>query len=224
MKTNHTTPYDFILRNYREPKTDDPVKKYLTHPETARVICAALNANGMPWAELEDGLQDVYVKALTAFREKAVPVPADLRAMKAYCATIAKNHAIDLLRKAEEDGEDVVEDCENLDELTPLEYGVTRERDPVDAGRQLEVLAQLFREHRMPADGVDILEGFAAGCTLKEIGADLKITLWAVRGRIDTMHKVFRERMKELGLLASAKPLRLIVSAPRAIETLRKAA
>ena len=44
-----------------------------------------------------------------------------------------------------------------------------RQRDPVDTGRQLEVLAQLFREKKMPADGVDILEGIACRCTREEI-------------------------------------------------------
>ncbi len=54
----------------------------------------------------------------------------------------------------------LTERCEP-DEHTPLECGV-EQRDPVDAGRQLEVLAQIFRERRMPEHGVDILEGVAS--------------------------------------------------------------
>jgi hypothetical protein len=50
------------------------------------------------------------------------------------------------------------------EEQVPLRSSGAR-RDPVDAGRQLEVLAQLFREKAMPPDGVDILEGLASRCT-----------------------------------------------------------
>jgi hypothetical protein len=76
----------------------------------------------------------------------------------------------------------------------------------------------------MPRDGVDILEGIASRCTLKKIAADLEINMWAARGRVDTMRKVFRARMAELGMLPSMQSLRVIVSAPRAIEMLRMAA
>lgn len=217
------TPYDFIQRHYREPATGDPVRRWLPHPEVARAICGALFAAGMPECELEDALQDVYVKALRAFRKKDAQVPGDLRAMKVYCAAIATNHTIDAQRRAARRERDFVGLCDNPDEYSPLEYGA-EQRDPVDARRQLEVLAQLFREGRMPEDGVDILEGVASRCTLKQIGADLGIGMWAVKGRIETMRKVFRARMVELGMLPSMQSLRVIVTVPRAIETLRMAA
>ena len=218
-------PFDFIQRHYRDPGGDDPIERWLPHPENARGICAALGAYGIPRNEIQDAMQEVYVKVLEAFRESKppIPIPADLRAMKAYCATAAKNYAIDTLRTAAGPAEVFVDSCENPDEFTPLEYGA-QQRDPVDADRQLEVLAQLFREGRMPKDGVDILEGVASRCSLKKIGEDLQISKAAVRGRMDTMRKFFRERMEELGLLPWTQPLRLIVSRPKAIETLRMAA
>jgi len=219
-----TTPFDFIQRNYREPKTDDPIQKWLPHPEVARAICAALALHGMLPQDLQDGLQDVYLKALTAFRGGNARVPADLRAMKAYCATIAKNHALKTRRDAARQSEDFAGNCDP-DEYTPLEYGVTRERDPVDRRRQLEVLAQLFREGRMPEHGVDILEGIASRCKLEKIAADLGITDRAVEGRIGTMRDLFRARIVRLGLVPGVEPLLLtIVSRPGAIETLRRAA
>jgi hypothetical protein len=110
------------------------------------------------------------------------------------------------------------------DEYTPLEYGVTRERDPVDARRQLEVLAQLFREGRMPEHGVDILEGIASRCKLKTIAKELELTDRAVEGRIGTMRDLFRARMVRLGLVPGVEPLLEIVSLPGAFETLRPAA
>src|ERR1035438_9201164 len=74
--------------------------------------------------------------------------------MIALCAEIARNHAIDLARKAECRKRDLMARCER-DEYCPPQFG-TKQRDPVDAGRQLEVLAQLFREGRMPDGGVEI--------------------------------------------------------------------
>jgi len=223
IKTPKKTPFDFIQRNYRESRSTDPTQRWLPHPANARCICRVFRAKGLPENEFEDALQDVYVKALGAFRERT-PVPVDLRGMKNLCAAIARNYVIDLQRKAakrERDGyAGLVEDA---DEYTPLEYGA-EQRDAVDARRQLEVLAQLFREGRMPQDGVAILEGIACRCTLKKIAKELGINMWAVRGRMDTMRKVSRARMAELGMLPSMQSLRLIVSAPRAIEMLRMAA
>lgn len=226
MNRTKATPYDFIQRNYRDPKGDDPIERWLPHPENARTICAALYANGMPQHELEDGMQEVFVRALRTLRKESARVPADLRAMKAFCADVARKYAISVLRmntRRERLGH--VGICEkDADEYTPLEYGAPVQRDPVDAGRQLEVLAQLFREGRMPERGVDILEGVASGCTYREIGEDLGITDRAVEGRMGTMHEKFRERMIRIGLLPAIQPLEAVVSTPEAVEVLRKAA
>lgn len=194
---------------------------FLTDPEVTAAVRGALLANGFKKQDVQDGVQDVYVKVLTAFRQGAA-VPADRIAMTMLCATVAKNHAIDEGRKAGRRKRYLVGPCD-ADEHTPLELG-TEQRDPVDAGRQLEVLAQLFRQRRMPADGVDILEGVACRCSHEEIADDLGITARAVRGRLDTMRKVFRVRLARLGMLPSTQPLRVILSAPGAITALRQAA
>lgn len=194
--------------------------KLLTHPENVAYTRGTLLRSGIGRQDLEDVLQDVYVKVLTAFQRGVAP--ADLEEMKAFCAKVARDHAIEVLRKARRRSRDLVATCE-VDEIAPL--GPAREqRDPVDAGRQLEALAQLFREGKMPKDGVDILEGTASGCTMQEIGDELRITQWAVRGRIDTMRKMFRERMKELGLLDEESSLGEVIALPGAIATLRQVA
>jgi len=216
-------PYDFIQRHYREPATDDPIRRWLPHPQVARAICGALLAGGIPDGEIEDALQDVYVKSLRAFRKKDAQVPADLHAMKAFCATVAKNYAIDTRKAADKRERDFVGLCDDPDEYSPLEYGA-EQRDPVDAGRQLAVLAQLFREGRMPEDGVDILEGIASGCTHEEIALELEITTDTVEGRVRRMRERFRRRLAKLGMLPGMWPLELVVSTPAAIETLRRAA
>jgi FixJ family two-component response regulator len=94
----------------------------------------------------------------------------------------------------------------------------------VDAGRQLEVLAQLFREGRMPGHGVDILEGVASRCTHREIAEDLGITERTVERRLGVTRRTFRSCMARLGILLGMQPLHVIVSEPRAIATLRRAA
>jgi len=223
MTRRKKTPYDFIQRHYRDPGGDDPVARWLPHPENARAICAALAANGMPEQDVEDGMQDVFVNALKAFG-KGARVPADLREMKAFCAAMAKRHARATLRKAaRRERLGYAGPCD-ADEYTPLEYGAPAQRDPVDAGRQLDVLAQLFRDGRMPEHGVDILEGVASRCSYKEIAADLGITDLAVKGRMRTMAAAFRRRMARLGLLPGMDGLRLVVSRAGAVETLRRAA
>jgi DNA-directed RNA polymerase specialized sigma24 family protein len=201
-------------------KNNEPVP-FLTHPEVAAAIRGVLRAMGVRRQDVEDGVQDVYVKVLTAL-SKGAAVPADVGAMRALCVTVAKNHMIDEGEKAATRKKSLVGPCDP-DEYTPLEYRAEM-RDPVDAGRQLEVLAQLFRERRMPEHGVDILEGVASRCTHQEIGEGLGITDQAVKGRLGTMRGVFRVRMARLGLLPGMQPLRLIVSEPGAIARLREAA
>jgi hypothetical protein len=97
-------------------------------------------------------------------------------------------------------------------------------RDPVDAGKQLEVAAQLFRDGRMPEHGVDILEAVAAGCTYKRIAHELGITEDLAKWRMREMHRIFRTRIAKLGMLPGMTPLRVVVSQPSAISVLRKAA
>jgi FixJ family two-component response regulator len=63
------------------------------------------------------------------------------------------------------------------------------------------VLAQLFREGRMPEHGVDILEGVASSCTHEEIAEDLGITDRAVEWHLGVMRRTFRARMAKLGML-----------------------
>ncbi len=223
------TPYDFILLNYRDPGGTDPVKRWLPHPENARVICAVLYVNGLPEQELQDGMQDVFVRALTAFKNGA-RVPTDLRGMKAFCAAIAKKYAMATYRlnaRRQRLGHAGI--CEaDADEYTPLEYGAPERHDPVDTARhldrQLQVLADLFREGRMPERGLDILERIAANRSQKDIAAEFGITWRAVAGRMGTMLENLRRRVGHLGPVPEMDCLRLVVSRPGAIETLRGAA
>jgi DNA-directed RNA polymerase specialized sigma24 family protein len=142
--------------------------------------------------------------------------------MMALCAKIARDQAVDELRRADKRKRDAAGKCDP-DAYRPLEYGMER-RDPVDAGRQLEVLAQLFREGRMPDHGVDILEGVASRCTHDEIAEDLGITGRAVENRLGTMRRVYRARLARLGMLPWMVPLRAVASTPDAIATLQRAA
>jgi len=104
--------------------------------------------------------------------------------MTKFYKKMARNLAVDRVRAWDRRRRDFVDDCGDPDAYTPLEYGA-EQRDAVDARRQLDVLAQLFRQ--MPEHGLDILEGIAGGCSMKEIAGDLGITERAVEGRLGTM-------------------------------------
>ena len=160
----------------------------LTHPAVAAAIVEALRSYGFPRQDLQDGLHDVYVKALESFQK--TPPPTELERMIALCAEIARNHAIDLARKADCRKRDLLARCDR-DEYCPPQFG-TKQRDPVDAGRQLEVLAQLFRERRMPDGGVEILEGIASGRSYEELAMGLGITDENARWRMRRMRTVFQ--------------------------------
>lgn len=162
----------------------------VAHPAVRNTICGALLAHGIKKQELEDAVQDVYVKVLVAL-ERPDP-PDDVERMKALCSKIAEQHAIDEMRKAECRRRDLASECEP-DELVPLGERVVR-RDPVDTERQLETAAGLFREGKMPPDGVHILEGVACGCSHEELGEELGVTAKAVERRVHKMRSVFRKR------------------------------
>ncbi len=222
------TQYDFIQRNYRDPGGTDPVKRWLPHPENARVICAVLYVNGLREQEIPDGMQDVFLRALTAFKGGA-RVPADLREMKAFCAAIAKRYVMATHRmnaRRRQLGHAGI--CErDADEYTALEYGAPERHDPVDTARhldrQLETLATLFKEGQMPERGLDILEGIAGNRSRKQIASELGISDRAVEGRMGTMLENLRRRVGKLGPVPEMDFLRLVVSRPGAIETLRRA-
>jgi len=222
-KSDRALPYAFIANHYRDPGGEDPIRRWLPHPEVARAICGALFANGVSRRDLEDRLQDVYVKALTAFREGGTAAPTDLRAMKAFCATVAKNFAIDLIREAEKRKRDLEAPCKRK------EYGVAEPDsaeldDRADAARRIEVLATLFRQGHMPRDGVAILEGVAAGFSYTAIARKLGISKDLVKWRMREMRRMCREHMAKLGMPGAMPRLRLVVSNPSAMPMLRAAA
>jgi RNA polymerase sigma factor (sigma-70 family) len=188
----------------------------LTHPEVVGSIRGALCTYGFDRRDLDDGVQEVHVKALTAFRNGA-EAPEDLPGMKAFCATIAKHHAIDVLRKEGARSRDLVDGCDP-DEHTPLDDGPPL-RDDLDARRQLAVLAELFREGRMPDGGAEILESIAAGCTHEEVALDLCITPDTVKCRMRRMRSKLRARMAKLGMLSESLPLHVLAST-RSLEAL----
>ena len=96
--------------------------------------------------------------------------------------------------------------------------------DRVDAVRQVEVLASLFREGRMPRDGVVILQGVAAGRSYGEIAKGLGISKDLVKWRMREIRRICQERMAKLGMVRGMQPLRLIVCDPSAMPLLRAAA
>jgi RNA polymerase sigma factor (sigma-70 family) len=207
--------------NAARPPISPVVARLLVDPENESKIERVLLAYGWPSHEVEDGRQDVYVKILGALG-RGHPPPEDLRAMKAFCAEVARNHAIDRQRRAKKWERYLHENVEP-DEYSALEYGA-EQRDPVDARRQLEVLGQLFAEGKMPEHGVEILHEVASGTSCADIGEDLEISERAVRGRLDTMQSAYRKRMVKLGIWPGMDLLRLVSSTPGAIATLRKAA
>jgi DNA-directed RNA polymerase specialized sigma24 family protein len=222
-KTAGNGPYEFIANNYRDPGGEDRIRRWLPHPEVARAICGTLRACGVHRCDVEDRLQDVDAKVLTAFRGGGAVPPPDLRAMKAYCATAAKNLVIDLRREAAKRERDLAETCER-DEYGIGEPDCAEPHDRLDTGKQVEVLASLFREGLMPRDGVFILEGVAAGRSCAEIAKDLKIGRELVKWRMRKMRQIWRERMETLGMVPRMPSLRVIVCEPSAIPLLRAAA
>ena len=176
------------------PRDAGVAARSLPVPGVAEVIAKMVRAQGVPAGDIEDAQQDVYAKALGAIRRGRAP--AETEGMKNFCVKIAEEHAIDLLRKADVRARVVVDDC-RPEELAPLRSS-RAQRDPVDAGRQLEVLAQLFRDEAMPPGGVDILEGVACRCTHAEIALDLGIEPNLVKWRLHRMRKVYRRRLVTL--------------------------
>lgn len=203
-----------------KPAISPVLAQLLVDPANEGTIRRTLLAYGWPTRDVEDGRQDVFMKAVKSFHRGTAP--ANLDEMRMFCAKIARDHAIDALKRAAKRERDFVGNCDP-DEYCPLEYGV-EQRDPVDAGRQLEVLGKLFDDGKMPADGVEILHEVASGTSCREIGEDLGISERAVRGRLDTMRKVYRKRMVELWMWPGMDLLRVIPSGPAAIAPRRKAA
>lgn len=181
-------------------KGDDPSMAYgalLADKQVSRTVFRALRFHGWARQDLEDGLGEVRLRVIAFFARGAAP-PTTVPTMRALCRRTAVNYAIDCCRRrATEEKEDVDAGlCEDPDEYAPFEPSGER-RDPVDAARQLEVAAELFREGVMPDGGVAILEGVASGCCYREVADDLGISSHSVQGRLKTMRRQFRARIAE---------------------------
>jgi DNA-directed RNA polymerase specialized sigma24 family protein len=204
----------------RRPPISPVLARLLVDPLNQRTIDRTLRVNGWPTQNIEDGRQDVNAQAVAALQRGHSPDTLDQ--MTAFCAKIARDHAIKVKQRAAKREQDFLGPC-NPDEYCPLEYGAAR-RDPVDAGRQLEALAQLFREGKMPEHGVDILEGVACRISHTKIANDLRISADSVKARMRQMRKVYRRRMVELKMWPGMDLLKLVSSTPHAAAMLREAA
>ena len=173
----------------------------LMAPKVTHAVIKAFRTRG--WErrqDLEDLLGEVRLSAVKAFHLRGVRPPESIDRMCCFCVKIARNHAASIRRKervARENG--YVGLCELPDEELPLEDR-WEGRDPIDAHRQLEVAADLFRQGRMPEHGVEILYNEGVGAKWKESAADVGITDRAVQGRLKTMRKAFKAEIEKRGM------------------------
>ena len=178
---------------------DPPYTALLTDPAVDNAVCGALWVHGWLDCELPDGLQEVRYRAIRAFRMRLKP-PSTVQEMKALCARIARNYAVDCLRRETSRKTDGYAGlCGDPDEYVPLHRSY-EQRDPVDAARELEVAEELIRQGRMPEHGVDILEGIACEQTYEEVAEPLGISSFAVQRRLKTMRKLFRKQIARQGM------------------------
>ena len=182
------------------------------HLDVTRAIQGALLANAWE-TDLEAGVHAVRTKVIDAF-ERGARAPTRLDGMRHFATVVARSHAIEARRNAETT-EEVVLGARNPELFVALIDGCA-ERDPIDARRQLEVLAELFRAGEMPEDGADILEAVGSECTFAEIAEDLGISRDDVRHRLKKMRSIYRRRMRERGLWPGSDHLRLAVDNPPA--------
>lgn len=139
----------------------------------------------------------MVLKTLEALVGKELP--ADLKEWAAFAGTIARNYAIDRLRKRkrrEKDGDAGLTDQEDMIEPLPNDDW----RDPVDAKKLVGILEEQFRNGEMPDQGEEILDATAADMSQGEIAEELGITKSAVRNRLMRMRQTFAERVEEEGL------------------------
>jgi DNA-directed RNA polymerase specialized sigma24 family protein len=145
---------------------------------------------------LEDDIPEVQCRTLEAAR--VGPMPPDLPRWKALGRRIAKDYAIDELRKKEAREKYDEGLCEEPDAHGPIEK--ERGRDPVDAKRYLGVLKDCFDVGEMPEMGGEILWGTAEDVSQEEIGEETGLSERQVRFRLRKMRDRFTQRLVVRGL------------------------
>ena len=156
---------------------------------------AALIRYGRRW-NLEDDIPEVQCRTLEAAR--VGPMPPDLPRWQALGRRIAKDYAIDELRKKEVREKYDEGLCEEPDAHGPIEK--ERGRDPVDTKRYLGVLKDCFDRGEMPEMGGEILWGAAEDVSQEEIGEETGLSEQTVKRRLKRMRKRFGQRLDEVGL------------------------
>ena len=171
---------------------DPPYTTLLVDPSVDAAVCGTLAKMGWPQQDLCNGLQEVRFLVIRAFR-RGKPPPPTVGEMTAYCVVIARNYAIKVYKKeasATDRGDAGL--CEDPDEYA-CAFSEQEQRDPVDAQRQLELVADLFRQGKMPEHGLDILEGIASGCGYQEVADSVGISSFAVQSRLKAMRRRFQK-------------------------------
>lgn len=167
-------------------RSGDEDASVLTGPDELRRVRAVLTLGGVPWSELEDGVQQVRLKWL---EQQADPTREQVRDPGAWLSVVASRVAVDWHRaRAREQG---------LRQRLSARWSHT---PPVDHPEQDRVLALAVAEGLELLSGVQrqvLLLRFYADLPVAEIAAVLGVAEGTVKSRLHDAVTALGARLRE---------------------------
>jgi DNA-directed RNA polymerase specialized sigma24 family protein len=165
-----------------------PHAAYLASPEVRDAIGKALRRRGVGTVDTEDLTQDVIERALRTSQP-----PPNLQECVALVRKIATDLAIDHSKLARGRAKYNAGPYENPDDVPALAPTPGQERDPIDAGRQLEVLNREIAAGNLTARQLSIVERNAEQASHAEIASQLQLAPQTVRNELGAARRVARQ-------------------------------
>jgi DNA-directed RNA polymerase specialized sigma24 family protein len=195
-----------------KPTIDPGHAEHVTSPDVQRAIASQLQACGVAPKNVPDAAQDVTLELLV----KRNP-PADMAGCLALARHIARQRAIDHLRKNKRRGKYDVGLTDTPDDHTAADHASPELTDPLDRKKQLELIEEKRADGSISEKAARILELDAQGLSAVEVGKEVNLAPQTVRNTLSAVKRELRVAWaKRVGsVLGALCALWLIVWAAR---------
>lgn len=184
-----------MLRLIKSVADEEEPTGVVESPEDVDLVRAVLSLGGVPWAELDDGLQIVRLKLLEARTRAAAGDDGPIRKEQAWLAVVSSNVAVDWHRQHARDARVRDKLAATLDQYWSLRGSTA---DSAEARETAVMVAEALELLSPPHRQVVILR-YWVDLTVPEIARHLSVPAGTVKSRLHMATRVLRDALSDAG-------------------------